>query len=546
MSCSRIENDYDGITHDYTKKQGLVYEKVFLPSHAPPEWSDRAVLWNAVEEAEKSKDSRLAREFIVALPNEIDSFSQKYIAESFAKSLADDGMCVDLCIHDTDGHNPHAHILTTVRPLNPDGTWQPKTQKEYLCIRDGIEKGFTASEFFSVKNEGWEKQYQYYVGDSKQYLPPSQAEGLKRVSKNPKSTRFGRQNPTTERWNSEEQLLKWRKDWECEINSFFSSMNIPVSIDCRSNKDRGITEQPTIHEGVSAKKSSKSDRKEINRLIRNDNNLIKSLKATVSELTAKIKGFVSDIAKELETIRINLITNDYNLHIVRQRKNFVERKIYDNEYAVNRFGELKAIIKDEQQLLKQKQRIHKVTPKALNRDKYYEQQREIAEIQRDISELNYEFDRLCYDYGINESSGVQKLENDIVRQRQTLPKFDIESDNLTAKINSLAEKFKSVKSLNNSKDDLEWERLQIRPDIEEAVKTKLDVYRFEIREELFNDCVDEISEMLNEEPPHYKTRALIEYEKQLAREEEIRKQQKIERQQQNIGYKKPRDKSYER
>ena len=72
MSCSRIENDYDGITHDYTKKGSLVYENVFLPIHAPPEWSDRAVLWNAVEEAEKSKDSRLAREFIVALPNEID------------------------------------------------------------------------------------------------------------------------------------------------------------------------------------------------------------------------------------------------------------------------------------------------------------------------------------------------------------------------------------------------------------------------------------------------------------------------------------------
>ncbi len=28
------------------------------------------------------------------------------------------GMCADFAIHDTDGHNPHAHILLTVRPLN--------------------------------------------------------------------------------------------------------------------------------------------------------------------------------------------------------------------------------------------------------------------------------------------------------------------------------------------------------------------------------------------------------------------------------------------
>jgi len=60
LSCSIILNDYDGVQHDFTKKQGLVWEQIFLPDNAPPEWADRAVLWNAVEEAEKSKDSRLA------------------------------------------------------------------------------------------------------------------------------------------------------------------------------------------------------------------------------------------------------------------------------------------------------------------------------------------------------------------------------------------------------------------------------------------------------------------------------------------------------
>ena len=136
MSCSKIFNDYDGVQHDYTRKHGLVYEQVLLPPQAPPEWQDRSVLWNAVEETEKSKDSRLAREFVVALPVELSkeqniSLISEYIKDNFVA----DGMCADFCIHDTDGHNPHAHIMLTVRPLDKNGKWQSKTEKEYLCVK---------------------------------------------------------------------------------------------------------------------------------------------------------------------------------------------------------------------------------------------------------------------------------------------------------------------------------------------------------------------------------------------------------------------------
>ena len=111
MSCSRIYNDYDGIQHDYTRKQGLVYEHILLPPQAPPEWTDRSVLWNAVEEAEKTKDSRLAREFVVALPIELNREQNISLITEFVKdNFVNDGMCADFCIHNTDGHNP-THIL---------------------------------------------------------------------------------------------------------------------------------------------------------------------------------------------------------------------------------------------------------------------------------------------------------------------------------------------------------------------------------------------------------------------------------------------------
>ncbi len=199
MSCSVIYNDYDGITHDYTAKKDLVWSEVFLPKNAPEEWLDREILWNAVEEEEKTKDSRLAREFVVALPRELTLEQSRELVTDFIKEqFVSDGMCADVCMHDPapPGHNPHAHIMLTVRPLDNEGRWQYKTQKEYLCVRNGEERGFTADEFKTAQDEGWEKQYLYYPekGKKKVYLPPSEAErrGLIRADKHPKSTKYGR------------------------------------------------------------------------------------------------------------------------------------------------------------------------------------------------------------------------------------------------------------------------------------------------------------------------------------------------------------------
>ena len=151
MSCSEITNEYDGVKHDYTRKGGLVYERIFLPSHAPPEWCDRSKLWNAVEETEKTRDSRLAREFIVALPVEVSCERQIAEAEEFAKALVDDGMCVDVCIHDTGEGNPHAHIMATVRPLNPDGTWQEKPKKNIYVSETVRRKALPPLNFYVQK-----------------------------------------------------------------------------------------------------------------------------------------------------------------------------------------------------------------------------------------------------------------------------------------------------------------------------------------------------------------------------------------------------------
>lgn len=290
MSCSRMYNDYDGIQHDYTRKQGLIYQEVMLPPMASSEWNDREQLWNAVEETEKTKDSRLAKEFVVALPVELDKDSNISLLQDFIKkNFVDMGMCADFAIHDTDGHNPHAHILLTVRPLNENGTWQYKTEKEYLCIKDGEEKGY------------------------------------ERIDKHPKSSRYGRQNPISEQWNSDEQLCIWRANWADAVNEMLARNQINATIDHRSFADQGITEQPTIHEGYIAqnmeKKGMIADRCEINRQIRADNKMLRELKAKVAKLAEAVEKSIPIIAETLEAIRNHMIFTQYHLlHNEMQKK----------------------------------------------------------------------------------------------------------------------------------------------------------------------------------------------------------------------------------
>ena len=70
-ASEKITNQYDGITHDYTRKGGVVHTEILLPENAPKEYADRTTLWSAVEKIEKNKNSQLSREIELALPIEL-------------------------------------------------------------------------------------------------------------------------------------------------------------------------------------------------------------------------------------------------------------------------------------------------------------------------------------------------------------------------------------------------------------------------------------------------------------------------------------------
>ena len=435
LSCSRLYNDYDGIQHDYTKKQGLVWQEVFLPEYAPQEWKDREQLWNAVEEVETAKDSRLAREFVVALPIELSREQQIELLQDFIREqFVADGMCADAAIHDTDGHNPHAHILLTVRPLDERGKWQYKTEKEYLCMKNGEERGFTAAEFRTAKNDGWEKQYPYKVGKKKVYMTPSDAEvqGLVRADKHPKSTRYGRQNPISERWNSEEQLTAWREAWADASNRYLERAGREERIDHRSNAARGLDEIPTIHEGVTAQalehKGIISDRCEINRQIKADNALLRELKAEIKKLAALVARTVPAIAEGLEKLRSQVLIFCYQLSHIRNGKSHIQKSLAVWKPELERYTGLVQQIKE-----KSKERITLVAEKKALPIYHVKRHKalavRIAELTEDLEELRSEKALLLQKFEYAEDAGAEAFRKDIAIMESGLKRLEAQEQN---------------------------------------------------------------------------------------------------------------------
>ena len=171
-------------------------------------------------------------------------------------------------------------------------------------MKNGEERGFTAAE----------------------------AQGLVRADKHPKSTRYGRQNPISERWNSEEQLTAWRAAWADVSNRCLERAGRKERIDHRSNAARGLDEIPTIHEGVTAQalehKGIISDRCEIN----GKSHIQKSLAVWKPEME-RYAGLVQQIkekSKERKSLahRITELTED--LEELRSEKSLLLQKF---EYA---------------------------------------------------------------------------------------------------------------------------------------------------------------------------------------------------------------------
>ena len=509
LSCSKILNDYDGVQHDFTRKKGLIWQDVFLPEFAPPEWKDRSVLWNAVEKNEKTKDSRLAREFVPALPIELTpSQWQELLTDFIQNNFVADGMCADVAVHDPypPGHNPHAHIMVTVRLLDEKGNWQYKAEKEYVCVRNGEERGFTAAEFKAAQADGWEKQYPYKVGRKKVYLPSSEAEkhGYERVSKYPKSTKYGRQNPISERWNSEEQLVQWRKAWADAANRYLERYGHEERIDHRSHAERGLDEQPTIHEGVFARSLERqgviSDRCEINRQIKADNALLRELKAAVRKLAQAVKKTIPALAEAMERLRGNMIIFRYQLRHIGMGKHRMNEHIQAAVPKLERYMGLVRQIKEKTKERKNLLAEKKETP-FYQIPKLRDLTRRIAELTEELEELKTEKEMLLRSLDCADDTGISSVKKDIAAMESALKKLEAQEAKYSAELDAALKEYSELKKQASEFDagELMEARLSIRGEKERSAVTRVqDAYGERYDSLMMFDSKRDVANLLHE------------------------------------------------
>ena len=314
ISGEKIKNEWDGVTHDYTKKQGVISKEIYLPDHAPKEYKDRKTLWNSVELFEKNSNAQLARNFIISLPKELSIEENKKMIEEYVQNnFVKEGMIVDLAIHDESregNQNIHAHIMTIVRPINEDGTWGQKSKKEYIL-------------------------------DEK---------GEKILNKNgkPKTRKV---ELTT--WNDKGNVEKWRENFSDICNEYLAKNKIEKRVDHRSFKRQGIKQIPTIHLGASAsameRKGIRTEKGDINREIKKQNELLKNIGNEIKKITSWLAGFkdkLKESYREYKDQSKKQIENESGLFNLYEYLSFYQEMQENNRAELSFYGKRNKAIYD--------------------------------------------------------------------------------------------------------------------------------------------------------------------------------------------------------
>ena len=235
QSGERLRSERDNKVKDYSRKKGIYYTQVMLPANAPPEYADRETLWNSVEKIEGQWNSQLARRIVAALPREIPRYQlpelvQEYCRENFVEK----GMCVDFAIHDPapPGHNPHVHIMLTLRAMDENGKWLPKAHKVYDLDENGSR--------IRLPSGSWKSHKENTVD-----------------------------------WNEQYHAEEWRHSWEVYQNRYLERNHRTERVDMRSFERQGLETAPTVHMGPAAsameRKGIRTDVGDLNREIRQAN-----------------------------------------------------------------------------------------------------------------------------------------------------------------------------------------------------------------------------------------------------------------------------------
>ena len=278
-SGEKLHSEYYGEDSDYTRKGGVICSEILLPPQAPPSFSNRETLWNAVEKVERGKKAQLAYSFDIALQNEFSMEENIELARQFLlDNFVSRGMVVDFAVHSPDKEdggisNPHFHVMCPIRPITQNGKWGNKQRREYVLDEHGNR----------IRDEAGN-----YVFNAV---------------------------PTTD-WGKPETLEFWREQWAQLCNSKFTEKGLDCRIDHRSYDRQGEEQIPTQHEGPTVRameaKGIRTDKGDLNRWIRKTNAMLREAKQKIAALIDWLKAVKTELSKPQPPTLVELLSAYYD------------------------------------------------------------------------------------------------------------------------------------------------------------------------------------------------------------------------------------------
>ena len=343
----------------------------------------------------------------------------------------------------------------------------------------------------------------------------AKGKGYERVSKYPKSTKYGRQNPIAERWSSEEQLVLWRAAWADVTNRHLEQYGHDERIDHRSHAEREFDEQPTIHEGVVAraleKKGISSDRCELNRQIKADNALLRELRRQVKKLAQGAQNTLPALAEAMENLRKNLLLFFYQLGYLRKGKERLSISLNTLRSVLTQYNQLTKDIRDKtkerRSLLSEKKSLS-----AVHVFRHRELAAKIAILTEDLEELCSEKNLLLVSLSYAEEDVAEKFTKDIATMEQSLKRLEEQEQKYSAELDAALTECAGLREQAQGFDPVQlYEAKQaIRPGKEQEAQNQVQqVYGEKFSPLLMFDSQKEISRMLNEEAERQAVRRMV-------------------------------------
>ena len=276
--------------------------EVMLPSNAPRAYADPQTLWNAVDAAETSVNAQTARSMLFALPRELTDEQNLVLVRDFCqKEFVDKGMVCNFFYHDKGDGNPHVHIMLTLRAMDENGKWLPKSKNVYALDENGNR--------IRTPNGSW-----------------------KRVKVN------------TVDWNERRYGEIWRQDWAAAQNAALEAAGRMERVDMRSLERQGVEDRlPQKHLGPTAsaleRKGVSSERGDENRKIISVNKMLASLQKTVRGIGA----WLDELCKAVSRQQIIESPDDYPLSDVITAYLDMRR---DGRETWNRYAQEKGAVHD--------------------------------------------------------------------------------------------------------------------------------------------------------------------------------------------------------